>query len=203
MFIPVSTHRALFGQRQLNNIVYRARSSELTKVAERHVYETMARKYKFDPDDHDALGVWDTSEWETRFGYLFLAFNIFFAIVGSFTLLVGGIGVANIMYIVVRERTREIGLRRAVGATRRDIMRQIFAETLLIVLFGAVAGMVLSVGIVVGMGGLPIKEFVGTPTISGTVLLATLGLLGLVAFAAGLLPARQASRLDPVEALRS
>jgi putative ABC transport system permease protein len=203
MFIPVSTHRALFGQRELNDIVYRAKTSELTKVAERHVYETMARKYRFDPDDKDALGVWDTAEWETRFGYLFVAFNIFFAVIGSFTLLVGGIGVANIMYIVVRERTREIGIRRAVGATRRDIMRQFFAETLLIVLMGAVAGMVLSVGIVAGMGSLPIQEFVGSPVISGAVLVATLFLLALVAFAAGLLPARKAAGLDPVEALRS
>src|SRR5207247_54026 len=80
-----------------------------------------------DPQDKDALAFWDTSEWETRFGKMFVAFNVFFAIVGSFTLLVGGIGVANIMYIVVRERTREIGVRRAVGATRADIMRQFFA----------------------------------------------------------------------------
>jgi putative ABC transport system permease protein len=203
IFIPASTHRALYGQRELNNIVYRATRPELTKVAERHVYETMARKYKFDPDDKDALGVWDTSEWETRFGYLFLSFNIFFAVVGSFTLMVGGIGVANIMYIVVRERTREIGIRRAVGATRRDILRQFFAETLFIVLLGAVAGLLLSIGIVLGMGSLPIREFVGSPVISGTVLLATLVLLGLVAFSAGLLPARQAAGLDPVEALRS
>jgi putative ABC transport system permease protein len=203
IFIPATTHYALFGERFLNNIVYRARSSELTKVAERRVYETMGRKYRFDPTDKDALGFWDTSEWETRFGKMFVAFNIFFAIVGTFTLLVGGIGVANIMYIVVRERTREIGVRRAVGATRADIMRQFFAEALMIVAMGAALGLLLSLGLVTALGGLPIKEFVGVPTISAAVLSATLVLLALVAFAAGLLPARRAAALDPVEALRS
>src|SRR5439155_1762132 len=161
IFISATTHYALFGNRFLNNIVYRAHSSEVTKRAERRVYETMARAYKFDPLDKDALAFWDTSEWETRFGKMFVAFNIFFAIVGSFTLLVGGIGVANIMYIVVRERTREIGVRRAVGATRADIMRQFFAEALMIVTMGAMLGLLLSVGLVAALGGLPIKEFVG------------------------------------------
>jgi putative ABC transport system permease protein len=203
VFIPATTHYALFGDRFLNNIVYRARTPEVTKAAEQRVYETLARRYKFDPTDKDALAFWDTSEWETRFGKMFVAFNIFFAIVGSFTLLVGGIGVANIMYIVVRERTREIGLRRAVGATRADIMRQFFAEALVIVSLGAVLGLVLSIGLVVALGGLPIKEFVGVPTISPTVLVATLVLLALVAFAAGLMPARRAAALDPVEALRT
>jgi putative ABC transport system permease protein len=203
IFIPASTHRALFGKRYLNNIVYRARAPEVTKVAERHVYELMARKYHFDPDDKDALSFWDTSEWETKFGYLFLAFNGFFAIVGSFTLLVGGIGVANIMYIVVRERTREIGIRRAVGATRGDILRQFFVETCLIVAMGAVLGILLSVGLVAGAGGLPIQEFVGTPTISPVVMAVTLLLLALVAFSAGLMPARKAASIDPAEAIRS
>jgi putative ABC transport system permease protein len=202
IFIPVTTHRALFGQRYLNNMVYRTRSPEITKVAERKVYETLGRKYQFDPDDKDALSFWDTSEWETRFGYMFLAFNIFFAIVGTFTLLVGGIGVANIMYVVVRERTREIGIRRAVGATRGVIMRQFFVETCLIVAMGAVLGGLLSVGLVAATGNLPIQEFVGSPTISPTVLAATLGLLALVSFAAGLLPARAAARIDPAEAIR-
>ena len=202
IFIPVTTHRALFGQRYLNNLVYRTRAPEITKVAERKVYETLGRKYQFDPDDKDALGFWDTSEWETKFGYMFLAFNIFFAIVGSFTLLVGGIGVANIMYVVVRERTREIGIRRAVGATRHEIMRQFFVETCLIVGMGAAVGGLLSVGLVAGLGNLPIQEFVGAPTISPVVLLATLGLLAVVSFAAGLLPARAAARIDPAEAIR-
>jgi len=134
---------------------------------------------------------------------MFVAFNMFFAIVGTFTLLVGGIGVANIMYIVVRERTREIGLRRAVGATRARIMRQFFAEALMIVLMGATLGLLLSLGLVAALGGLPIKEFVGVPTISPSVLAATLVLLAGVAFAAGLMPARRAAALDPVEALRS
>src|SRR3989449_6386354 len=123
----------------------------------------MARTYKFDPQDKDALAFWDTSEWETRFGKMFVAFNIFFAIVGSFTLLVGGIGVANIMYIVVRERTREIGVRRAVGAARADIMRQFFAEALMIVTMGAMLGLLLSFGLVAALGGAPIKEVDGEP----------------------------------------
>jgi len=203
IFIPATTHYALFGNRFLSNIVYRARSPEVTKAAERRVYETLGRKDRFDPQDKDALAFWDTSEWETRFGQMFVAFNIFFAIVGSFTLLVGGIGVANIMYIVVRERTREIGVRRAVGARRADIMRQFFAEALMIVSLGAMLGLLLSVGLVTALGGLPIKEFVGVPTMSPQVLTATLVLLAAVAFAAGLMPARRAAALDPVEALRT
>jgi len=203
IFIPATTHHALFGDRFLSDIVYRTKAPEVTKLAERRVYETMALKYKFDPSDKDALAFWDTSEWETRFDQMFVAFNIFFAIVGTFTLIVGGIGVANIMYIVVRERTREVGLRRAVGATRADILRQFFAEALLIVAMGATLGLLLSLGLVVALGGLPIKEFVGVPTISPQVLAATLVLLALVAFAAGLMPARRAAALDPVEALRS
>jgi putative ABC transport system permease protein len=166
------------------------------------VYQVLGRKYRFDPTDKDALRVWDTSEWESRFEYLFIAFNAFFALVGSFTLTVGGIGVANIMYIVVRERTREIGIKRSVGARRRDILVQFFSESFMIVAIGAVLGLLLSVGIVWGMSFVPMQEFVGSPKISPIVALVTVGLLGVIGFMAGLFPAKKAANLDPVECLR-
>lgn len=202
IFIPASTHRAVFGDRHVANLVYRTRSPDLTKAVEDRVYEVLGRKYSFSPEDEDALGVWDTSEFEQEFDYLFLGFRIFFALVGSFTLSVGAIGVANIMYIVVRERTPEIGLRRSVGATRRDILLQFFGEASGIVAMGAAAGLVASVAIVKLLGMLPMDEFVGTPTISPMVLSVTLLLLGAISFLAGLFPARQAADLDPAECMR-
>jgi putative ABC transport system permease protein len=202
VFIPATTHRAIFGDRFANNFVYRTKSSDLTKSVEQRVYEVLGRRHTFDPNDEDALSIWDTAEWEVRFGYLFLAFNIFFAIVGSFTLTVGGIGVANIMYIVVRERTREIGVRRSVGATRRDILVQFIGETLLIVGLGAILGFGGSWGIVWLLSFVPMQEFVGTPTISPVVGIVTLSLLGAIGLLAGLFPARKAANLDPVECLR-
>src|SRR5690606_17762315 len=122
------------------------------------------------------------------FEYLFMGFNIFLGVVGSFTLIVGGVGVANIMYIVVRERTREIGLKRALGARRQDILTQIFLETTLIVAVGAVAGLAIATGMVKLAGMLPIKEQVGTPEMSPFVIAITLTLLALVAFLSGLFP---------------
>jgi len=203
IFIPASTHRAVIGNQYISNMVYRTRDPRITKGVQKRVYEILGRKYKFDPSDKDALQVWDTSYWETQFSYLFLGFNMFFAIVGCFTLSVGGVGVANIMYIVVRERTREIGIRRSVGARSRDILGAFFAETFAIVGLGALAGLVLSVGIVKLLGFVPMQEFVGTPVISGPVLAITVALLGLIGFVAGLFPARRAAALDPVDCLRT
>ncbi|MBI3983181.1 MAG: ABC transporter permease [Gemmatimonadetes bacterium] len=202
IFIPASTHRSIFGGRNIANMIYRTSDATITKDVERRVYELLGRRYKFDPTDEDALMVWDTSEWETMFGYLFLGFNIFFGLVGSFTLTVGGIGVANIMYIVVRERTLEIGIRRSVGATRNHILLQFFTETFFIVGIGAALGLGISLAMVRVAGLFPTNDIVGQPVLSPTVALVTVSLLAGIGFLAGLFPARKAASLDPVECLR-
>jgi putative ABC transport system permease protein len=202
VFIPASTHQAIFGDRYVANVVYRTSGATVTKAVERRIYELLGRKYRFDPTDEDALQVWDTSEWEKMFGYLFFGFKMFFAIVGSFTLSVGGIGVANIMYIVVRERTPEIGIKRSVGARRSTILWQFLTESVLIVAIGAAFGVLLSLGIVKLLGYIPMQEFVGAPTISLQVATVTMVLLAFVAMLAGFFPARKAASLDPVECLR-
>jgi putative ABC transport system permease protein len=202
MFIPASTHKAMFGTVYVNNIVFKVRDPDLSKDAQLKIYQVLGRKYRFDPADEDALGIWDTTEQMKFFKYLFLGFNLFLGVIGGFTLAIGGIGVANIMYIVVRERTREIGIKRSVGATRRTIMFQFIAETFVVVGVGAFFGLLISVALVKLGGLLPIEEQVGVPTMSPMVMITTLALLSGIAFLAGLFPARRAAALDPIDCLR-
>jgi putative ABC transport system permease protein len=203
IFIPASTHRALFGQQYLRHVIYRTADPDQTKAAEARVYAVLGSRHKFSASDRPALNIWDTNEMMQMFKYLFLGFNIFLGIVGSFTLTVGGIGVANIMYIVVRERTMEIGIKRSLGARRSDIMRQFIAETFLIVGLGALLGFIIAAGLVALGGMLPLQDEIGRPTVSPAVLIATITLLGAIAFMAGLFPARKAANMDPVECLRT
>jgi len=202
IFIPATTFESVFGDRYVGRIIYSPRDPARSPEVSRDIYEVLGRRYRFDARDKDALSVWDTNEMMKMFTYLFLGFNVFLAVVGSFTLVVGGIGVANIMYVVVRERTREIGIKRALGARRRDILAQVLFETALIVAVGAALGLAISYALVAVARMLPIEEFVGVPIISPAILASTLALIALIAFLAGLFPARRAAALEPVEALR-
>ncbi|MBI3578116.1 MAG: FtsX-like permease family protein, partial [Ignavibacteriales bacterium] len=167
------------------------------------VREVLGKRYKFDPTDKDAIWIWDTAEFDKFMFYLFLGFNIFMGLIGSFTLGVAGVGVANIMFIVVQERIKEIGVKRAVGARRGNILFQFFMETFFIVGLGSSIGFAFAFGIIQGMQYIPIKQFVGTPEMSLEVVIVTVSVLSIIGLFAGLMPARRAANLDVVECLRT
>jgi putative ABC transport system permease protein len=204
-FIPTTTFEAMFGHRYISNIIVTPRSDiQNTRFVVDRIYQVLGKKYIFDPTDEDALMVWDTAEFFSEFMLFFTAFNVFLVLMGAMTLCVGGLGVSNIMYVVVRERTREIGIKRAVGANRRVIIAQFFAETFFITFIGAVVGFLMGYGITKIAALMPqeAKEGLGTPVIDPLVALVSIAIIALIAFIAGYFPARKASRLDPIECLR-
>lgn len=202
-FIPASTFSTMFGTDRLNNIIYTVYNPTQSEQITQQVREAMGRKHRYASTDKDALGIWDTNEFWSFMYYFFVGFNVFLGIIGFFTLAVGGIGVANIMFVVVQERMKEIGIRRSVGAKRRTIMIQFFSETFMIVGLGALLGYGIGWGIVELMQNIPIREFVGAPVFSPIVGMVALCVLTLIGLVAGFLPAVRASRLDIVECLRS
>ncbi len=200
-FVPDTTFKALFGARYVENFIFQARDAARTPEVTRRVYEVLARRHKFHPDDKEAIGMWDTTEAEKFFAVFFGVFRAFLAVVGSFTLIVGGIGVSNIMYVVIEERTREIGVKLAVGAKPGFILSQFLLETLTLTAVGGLMGFLITLG-VIAVFPAQLDEFVGTPTASPLTILVTAGLLGAIGLLAGWFPARRASLLDPVVALK-
>jgi len=203
IFIPASTFSSVFGEIHLSNIIFQPKEPTRAEEVDAQVREVLGKRYRFDPSDKDAVWIWDTNAFDKFLFYFFLAFNVFMGLIGSFTLAVGGIGVANIMYIVVQERIKEIGIKRAVGAKRSNILFQFFMETFFIIAIGSSIGFAISYGIIQLMRLMPIKEFVGTPVLSLEVAAATIFVLSVIGFTAGLMPARRAANLNIVDCLRT
>jgi putative ABC transport system permease protein len=130
-----------------------------------------------------------------------LGFQVFLGIMGVLTLIVGGIGVSNIMNVVVEERTREIGIKMALGARGRAVLAQFMLETMVLTAIGGGIGLAISYGICAAFPT-DFEEFVGIPTLSASLTILTAFILGLVGLVAGYFPARAASRLDPVVAMK-
>ena len=200
--IPGTTYRALTGEKYVNNVIYQARSAFETEPLTARILEILGKRKKFDPKDKEALSVWDTTGQFKFFDTFMLAFTGFLGIVGSLTLVVGGIGVSNIMNVVVEERTKEIGIKMALGAKQRFILRQFLLETLLVTAVGGLIGFGVSLGICAAFPKLGFTDSVGIPEVSPLVAAITIGILGLIGLLAGWFPAREASRLDPVVAMK-
>ena len=201
-FMPDATFKGLFSERYVGNFIFQAREPSLVPAVTTRVYEVLGRRLKFDPKDKEAVGMWDTTEGEKFLSVFFLTFRTFLGVIGSFTLMVGGLGVSNIMYVVVEERTREIGVKLAVGAKPRYIQTQFLLETLTLTAIGGLLGFLVTLAILLVFPHLGLDEYVGTPEASPIVVLTTAALLGLIGFVAGYFPARRASLLDPVVALK-
>jgi putative ABC transport system permease protein len=204
--IPSSTLHAIYGGTRVSSILVRPRDVRQAELVKRRIYEVLGARYRFDPDDKRALGMWDFVEDQRITHAIGLGIEIFLGLVGALTLIVAGVGVANIMYVVVKERTREIGVKLAVGARRRHILAQFVFEAVLISLVGGVAGFLLATAIVAGVAGLPDTNeamfFVANPVLSAPIALSTAGILVTIGVLAGVFPARRAASLDPVESLR-
>jgi putative ABC transport system permease protein len=166
------------------------------------VYRTLGRLHHFEPDDKDALFVWDTMQGAKLMKRIFNVMTLFFGAVAITTLSLGGIGVMNIMLVAVTERTREIGVRKALGANRGDILRQFFAEAALLTLMSGILGLVVGIGTCVLLEEASLPEFIPHPVISVLAVIAALFTLSILTITAGMVPAMRAADLTPVECLR-
>ena len=204
--IPASTFRSIYGNEFVNHLLVRPRNVADAPVAKRELYRVLGGRHRFDPTDERALGIWDFIEDEKIVGQIGFGIQVFLGLVGAFTLLVAGVGVANIMYVVVRERTQEIGIRLAVGARRRHIVNQFMFEAILIAVGGGLLGLAVASLLVIGIDSVPSEnpalEYIMNPKLSLPIASTCVGLLMVIGLVAGILPARKAARLDPVESLR-
>jgi putative ABC transport system permease protein len=204
--IPAPTFKAMFTDAKLGNMVYKPASEQMADQAKAQIYRVLARKYRFDPDDTRALGIWDTRENQRITGNIALGIQMFLGIIGGLTLFVGGMGVANIMYAVVKERTREIGVKMALGAKVRQVMSPFVLEALTMTILGGTLGTAVGVVLMQIIAALPLKgeafEFLGRPTFSPAIAAATSLILGTVGLLAGYFPARRAASVNPAESLR-
>jgi len=208
IFVPVQTMRDLFRLKEKNSenavsfINYRPLNKAEHARTKEEVHQIIARRHGFDPKLVDAFEDWDTIENSQRVDKIFNAMDYFLGVVGLVTLGLGAIGIVNIMLVSVAERTKEIGLRKALGATYRNILTQFFIEGAFLTVFSGGIGLAICIAFVTLLAQLPAPEGFDTPRIVPLSAIAAIGSLAIAGIGAGLYPARKAALLPPVEALR-
>jgi putative ABC transport system permease protein len=205
--IPITTFSAQWSRQRLDNVVFKVAAAEDMPAAREEFARALAAKYRFDPTDEQVTGLWDTAESGKTLATEMRRFQVFLGVIGALTLLVGGIGVANIMYAVVKEKTREIGVQMALGAHRGWITGPFVLQGMTYTLLGGAVGLVIAIVLVMLLQLVPVEgndaiAFLGKPTLSVEIAAATAALLGLIGILAGFFPARRAAGVDPAETLR-
>lgn len=207
MFVPFNTMRQEFPptidvKNAISFINYQPKSRDLHEVAKLEVHKVIGRNHGFDPSNPDAFDEWDTIRTADSVGKIFDAMNVFLGSVGLVTLALGAIGIINIMLVAVADRTREIGLRKAIGATNGSIMFQFFVEGAFLTLLSGGIGMAFAAGLMAALSTLPSPPGFDPPKLVPSTAALAIGALAIAGVAAGLYPARRAALLQPVEALR-
>lgn len=203
--LPFSTMQQAFNQ---GNVVHflavTAQPGIKVKVIEDKIREVLKARHSISPDDKKAVGGMNIEDQFTMFLYLGIGIGSLIWIVGLGTLLAGGIGVSNIMLVTVKERTKEIGIRRALGATPRNIITQIMSESIILTLIAGVTGLMFGVGLLalVGMALSQGDQFFKDPQISFGVAIGALFILLVIGTLAGFIPANRAMSIKPIEAIR-
>lgn len=207
MFVPFSTMQQDFPptvdvKDSISFINYQPDARNLHDMAKEEVHKVIARNHGFDYRSPDAFDEWDTIRTVDNVGKIFDAMNAFLGSVGLVTLALGAIGIINIMLVAVADRTREIGLRKAIGATNASIMFQFFVEGAFLTLLSGAIGMGFAAALMAGLSHLPSPPGFDPPKLVPATAALAITALAIAGVAAGLYPARRAAMLEPVEALR-